>query len=85
MIRSTGQGGCRNRPRLLSLNKYLHLKKNGVLVEIGERVERGQVIGLSGNTGYSTAPHLHFHVSGSQVEGDAFRTFPIRFKSKRLP
>jgi murein DD-endopeptidase MepM/ murein hydrolase activator NlpD len=32
-------------------------------VKAGERVTRGQVIGLVGNSGNSTAPHLHFHVS----------------------
>ncbi|MEH6630544.1 MAG: M23 family metallopeptidase [Halopseudomonas aestusnigri] len=68
-----------------TVGQYLHLKKNGVTVEIGDFVKRGQLIGLSGNTGYSTAAHLHFHVSGSQEEGDAFRTFPIHFKNRHLP
>ncbi len=68
-----------------TVGQYLHLKKNGVTVEFGDLVKRGQPIGLSGNTGYSTAPHLHFHVSGSQEQGDAFRTFPIRFKNRNLP
>jgi murein DD-endopeptidase MepM/ murein hydrolase activator NlpD len=31
-------------------------------VRAGDRVERGQVLGLVGNTGNSDAPHLHFHV-----------------------
>lgn len=42
---------------------YSHLTKNGSLVEIGEEVERGQLIGLSGNTGNTGGiPHLHFSV-----------------------
>jgi hypothetical protein len=41
---------------------YAHLQKAGVLVELGQRVVRGQVIGRSGNTGFSAGPHLHFAV-----------------------
>jgi murein DD-endopeptidase MepM/ murein hydrolase activator NlpD len=41
---------------------YAHLQKGkkGVLVEPGDRVEKGQVIGKLGNTGNTDAPHLHF-------------------------
>ncbi len=49
---------------------YWHLQKDGVLVQPGDRVEKGQPIGLSGNTGYSAFPHLHFQVAardGRQV------------------
>lgn len=42
--------------------EYYHLSHNGALVEPGERVERGQLIALSGNTGHTTMPHLHFGV-----------------------
>jgi murein DD-endopeptidase MepM/ murein hydrolase activator NlpD len=42
------------------LAKYLHLEKN--LVQPGDRVTRGQVIAHSGNTGRSTAPHLHYQL-----------------------
>lgn len=59
-----------------SMALYAHLAEGGVLVDIGQRVEAGQPIGLSGNTGYSTAPHLHFAVQvnrGMQLEAIPFR------------
>lgn len=41
------------------INRYLHLK-NRALVKKNKSVERGQIIGYMGNTGYSIATHLHF-------------------------
>jgi hypothetical protein len=41
---------------------YAHLQPAGVLVSPGDRVRRGQVLGLVGNSGLSSEPHLHFHV-----------------------
>jgi murein DD-endopeptidase MepM/ murein hydrolase activator NlpD len=42
---------------------YAHLQPGSLRVKLGERVRRGQVLGLVGNSGNSTEPHLHFHVS----------------------
>jgi murein DD-endopeptidase MepM/ murein hydrolase activator NlpD len=39
---------------------YAHLDYEGVRVAAGQRVRRGQLIGKSGNTGFTTGPHLHF-------------------------
>jgi murein DD-endopeptidase MepM/ murein hydrolase activator NlpD len=41
---------------------YSHLTFGGVLVDPGQGVSQGDTIGLSGNTGFSTEPHLHFSV-----------------------
>jgi len=50
---------------------YAHLNTNTIRVRPGDRVQRGQYIADSGNTGYSSGPHLHFAVvrnSGMQIE-----------------
>ncbi len=45
-----------------TLAEYVHLQKDGVVVKSGEIVNVGDLLGYSGNTGYSSAPHLHFAV-----------------------
>ena len=44
---------------------YAHLRPGSIRVKVGDRVKRGQVVGLVGNSGNSTEPHLHFHVADS--------------------
>ncbi len=51
---------------------YGHLDYEGVAVVPGQWVARGQVIGFSGNTGFSTAPHLHYEVT--DVFGESVST-----------
>lgn len=45
-----------------SVARYFHLTHNGALVKVGDQVKQGEQVGLSGNTGQSPAPHLHFDV-----------------------
>jgi murein DD-endopeptidase MepM/ murein hydrolase activator NlpD len=47
---------------------YAHLQP-GIRVKVGDRVRKGQVIGLVGNSGNATGPHLHFHI------GDEYRIY----------
>jgi murein DD-endopeptidase MepM/ murein hydrolase activator NlpD len=61
-----------------SMALYAHLRPAGVLVRVGQRVRRGEVIGQSGNTGRSTGPHLHFVLQanrGMRLESLPFRMF----------
>ena len=61
-----------------SMAVYAHLKPEGVQVRTGQRVRKGQRIGLSGNTGFSTAPHLHFVLQvnrGMRLESIPLRMF----------
>lgn len=61
-----------------SVAHYWHLQKEGVLVSMGDIVHTGQWIGLSGNTGYSAFPHLHFEVQGYDATGK-YKQLPTRF------
>ena len=57
-----------------------HLKPGSLRVAEGTPVERGQVLGLCGNSGHSTEPHLHFHL---QDHPDFYQAvgLPIRFSN----
>jgi len=73
-------GGRANFVRILhddgTMALYAHLEEGGVLVHGGQRVQAGQQIGLSGNTGFTTGPHLHFAIQvnrGMRLESIPFR------------
>jgi hypothetical protein len=58
-----------------TLGEYMHLSPSGVEVHPGQRVKRGQELALSGNTGFSSLPHLHFQVMTAADDGNAKRSF----------
>ena len=60
---------------------YAHLQQNGVLVEVGDWVSLGQQIGLSGNTGFSTGPHLHFVINQQKSPTNSI-SIPTKFSDK---
>ena len=60
--------------------EYYHLLQHGALVEVGDRVTAGQRIALSGNTGHTTIPHLHFAVYRAVDWGNT-QSVPVRFVS----
>ena len=63
-----------------TLATYAHLKKDGVLVHIGQKVKRGELIGYSGKTGFARGPHLHFIVYKAS-DGKGRNSIPVKFMS----
>lgn len=61
--------------------EYAHLSPGADVVKMGQRVSAGDLLGYSGNTGYSSGPHLHFIVSRPSVsEGKVTRvSLPVLF------
>jgi hypothetical protein len=57
---------------------YAHLEPGSARVKVGDRVHRGQVLALLGNTGNSDAPHLHFHIADANSPLGA-EGLPYRF------
>ena len=52
-----------------------HLKKSTIVVTAGDRIEIGQYLGLCGNSGHSSEPHLHYHLQNT----------PVFFQGEGLP
>jgi murein DD-endopeptidase MepM/ murein hydrolase activator NlpD len=63
-----------------TMASYGHLSR-GLAVAVGDTVQEGQLLGLSGRTGFAGQPHLHFHV-GLRMLGEPGRTIPIRMRGR---
>lgn len=66
-----------------AMNEYsfiAHFNYKSIRVKKGETVERGQIIGLCGNSGHSTEPHIHFHLQNNKNFWTA-AGLPIRFNN----
>lgn len=51
-------------------NEYLilaHFKQNTIKVKKGQKVKKREVLGLCGNSGNSSEPHLHFHIQNEKI------------------
>ena len=65
---------------------YAHLQPGSLRVKTGDKVRRGQVLALVGNSGNSTEPHLHFHIAdansslGSEGRPYGFPSFEVQGK-----
>lgn len=62
--------------------RYVHLTRNGALVQINQMVAPGDAVGLSGNSGSSGSPHLHFDVTKT-FGGRSDQTIPFDFKNTK--
>jgi hypothetical protein len=78
-------GPAANMVRILhqdgTFSLYAHLNWNSIRVLPGDRVTVGQYIADSGNTGFSSGPHLHFSVQRNA--GLAIESVPLVFKGSR--
>lgn len=64
------------------ISAYVHLSAGAPVVQRGQQVKQGQPIGFSGNTGYSTGPHLHFAVMKPVISADGVvrqSSIPVNF------
>jgi len=60
-------------------SRYCHIKKNGALVSVGQAVNSGDSIALSGSSGDAGYPHLHFDVTKYNPSPDVGQTIPFYF------
>lgn len=59
---------------------YCHLQARSAKVKVGDKVRAGELLALSGNTGFTSGPHLHFAVFKAK-NGFGRETIPVRFRT----
>ncbi len=64
-----------------TMANYFHIKKSGSKVKVGDKIKAGEIIALSGNTGWSSGPHLHFQVFAFDENMDV-KSVPTKFRQE---
>jgi hypothetical protein len=66
---------------------YAHLKMGTVRIKPGQHVEQGEILGLCGNSGRSTEPHLHFHLqtTAQPFQGEGLPAFFLNYVADGKP
>jgi len=64
-----------------SYAQYMHFKHEGALVTVGQFINQGDELGLSGNTGLAGYPHLHFVATRKGSFEFPYISFPTTFKN----
>ena len=59
--------------------EYAHIRQNGSEVKIGDHIDKGQLIGYSGNVGWTTGPHLHLVLFNQNI--DHRETLKTKFRT----
>lgn len=67
-------------PKSGLFTQYVHLKKDGSFVKVGDAVKRNQPIGLSGATGFASGEHLHFNVLVPEKD-KTLKSVPFSFEN----
>lgn len=64
---------------------YVHFTPNGARVRVGDRVTAGQLIGISGDSGCSSGPHLHVNLLRNGARWEKENTLPLNYRNADGP
>ena len=67
------------------VTRYAHLHRFGIRVEKKQKIKAGDLVGLSGNTGRSIGPHLHYEILRKGKRVDPFEYLPLGVKVREKP